>query len=462
MGRKRQNHQLYLAFMTEDGGEAQRSGKEGTELPAANRDPERPVSVERLMEEICQAENLRKALRKVQSNRGGPGMDGMTVQELPAYLLEHWPAIKEALLGGTYRPQPVKRVEIPKPGGGGVRRLGIPTCLDRFVQQAMLQVLQRQWDPTFSEHSYGFRPGRSAQQTVARAQQYVADGYVWVVDFDLDKFFDRVNHDKLMGRVAQRVRDKRVLRVLRAFLNAGVLEDGLVSPTTEGTPQGGPLSPLLSNLYLDELDSELEERGHRFVRYADDCNIYVKSERAGQRVMASIARVIERRLKLKVNESKSGVDRVQKRKFLGFRLLPRGEKGAKRGLAPSTLKRFKDRVRKITRRKRGSKLEAIVQELSSFLIGWRGYYGYCQTPSVLKKLEGWIRRRLRVLIWKRWKTRQKRLKALVKLGVARPDAAEAAGSGRGPWPMSHSRAVHWALPSAYFDQLGVPRLAIGG
>jgi len=290
MGTKRQNIQLKLAFMTESRGEPPRAAMEGTEVPVAKHDTERPAeATAHLMEEVGQRENLRKALKRVKKNRGSPGVDGMTVQQLPGYLCEHWPTIKDQLLQGTYKPQPVKRVEIPKPGGG-VRRLGIPTVLDRFIQQAVLQVLQKRWDPMFSESSYGFRPDRSAHQAVAQAQTYIAEGYNWVVDIDLEKFFDRVNHDMLMGRVAKRVSDKRLLKLIRAFLNAGVMEDGLVGPTDEGTPQGGSLSPLLSNLVLDDLDRELEKRGHRFVRYADDCNIYVRSERAGQRVMESITR----------------------------------------------------------------------------------------------------------------------------------------------------------------------------
>jgi RNA-directed DNA polymerase len=270
MGGKRQNNQMLLAFMQEGRGEAPMACMGGTEPPAAKRETERPAEDERLMEVVCNRENLWKALTKVQANKGGPGVDGMTVHQLPDYLKEHWPAIRERLLQGTYEPQPVKRVEIPKPDGG-VRKLGIPTVLDRLIQQAVLQVFQPQWDPTFSEHSYGFRPGRSAHQAVAAVQRYMTDGLRWVVDLDLEKFFDRVNHDRLMAAIAQRVKDKRVLKLIRAFLNAGVLENGLVSPTDEGAPQGGPLSPLLSNLVLDELDWELVKRGHRFARYADDC-----------------------------------------------------------------------------------------------------------------------------------------------------------------------------------------------
>ncbi len=332
------------------------------------------------MEEICERENLKQALQQVKANKGSAGVDGMTVGGITDYLKQHWPAIREQLLSGTYEPKPVRRVEIPKPDGG-VRKLGIPTVLDRLIQQAVMQVLQRQWDSTFSDHSYGFRPGRSAHQAVAQAQQYIAEGYGWVVDLDLEKFFDRVNHDKLMGQIAKRVEDKRLLKLIRAFLNAGVMENGLVSPSVEGTPQGGPLSPLLSNLVLDELDRELERRGHRYVRYADDSNIYVRSERAGQRVMESITRFITHKLKLKVNETKSAVARPQERKFLGFSFSDGPE--IKRMIAPKALERFKHRIREITLRAKGVSLETTIAELASYMRGWRSYFGFCETPVVL-------------------------------------------------------------------------------
>ena len=427
----------------------------GTEPPAAKREAESPADDERLMEEVCDPENAWKALTQVQANKGSPGVDGMTVRQLRDYLQEQWPAIREQLLEGTYKPQPVKRVEIPKPDGG-VRKLGIPTVLDRFIQQAVLQVLQPQWDPTFSEYSYGFRPGRSAHQAVAAAQQYITDGLRWVVDLDLEKFFDRVNHDRLMAAVAQRVKDKRVLKLIRAFLNAGVLENGLVSPTDEGAPQGGPLSPLLSNLVLDELDRELVKRGHRFARYADDCNIYVRSERAGQRVMTSITQFITQRLKLKVNETKSAVARPWDRKFLGFSFTNGRE--PKRRIAPKARQRFKDRVRKLTRRTRGISLRTMVQQLAEYLRGWRGYFSFCQTPSVLQELNSWVRRRLRCVQWKQWKRGRRRFAELRKLGVGKRLAAQTAGSPHGPWRISRSPALSIAMPDAFLAALGLPLL----
>src|ERR671927_855683 len=346
MSDKRQNNQLVLAFAETSRSEAPRDSVEGTETLMAKCEAESKADSEQLMEAVCERKNCEQALARVKSNKGSAGSDGMTVEQLPAYLKKHWPTIREQLLSGNYKPQPVRRVEIPKPDGG-MRKLGIPTVLDRLIQQAVMQVLQKQWDRTFSDHSYGFRPGRSAHQAVAQAQQYIAEGHGWCVDLDLEKFFDRVNHDKLMGQIAKRVGDKRLLKLIRAFLNAGVMENGLVSPSVEGVPQGGPLSPLLSNLVLDELDRELERRGLRFVRYADDCNIYVRSERAGQRVMKSITRFITKKLKLKVNETKSAIAQPQGRKFLGFSFTKGPE--VKRAIAPKAMDRFKQRVREITR-----------------------------------------------------------------------------------------------------------------
>src|SRR5580700_11530960 len=327
---KQQNIQNQLDFSSAPTGEAREAGRDETESSGARNGTENPANTNRLMEAVCERENLKAALQRVKANKGSPGVDGMTVGGIKDYLKEHWPAIREQLLNGTYEPKPVRRVEIPKPDGG-VRKLGIPTVLDRFIQQAVMQVLQRRWDRTFSDHSYGFRPGRSAHQAVEQAQQYMAAGYRWVVDLDLEKFFDRVNHDKLMARIAERVSDKKLLKQIRAFLRAGVMEGGLVSPVDEGTPQGGPLSPLLSNLVLDDLDTELARRGHRFCRYADDCNIYVRSRRAGDRVMASMSRFLTQKLRLKVNEAKSAVARPEERKFLGFSI---SNDGSERRIAP--------------------------------------------------------------------------------------------------------------------------------
>jgi RNA-directed DNA polymerase len=445
-----------LAFEPSPEGEAPRRMDQGTEPSAAGSEAESPASTERLMEEVTEAENLKKALKRVMANKGCAGADKMRYRELPEYLKSHWPRIREELLMGRYKAQPVLRVKIPKPDGG-MRDLGIPTVLDRFIQQALLQRLQALWDPTFSDSSYGFRPSRSAHQAVARAQEYIRDGFGMVVDIDLEKFFDRVNHDDLMNEVAKRVTDKRVLKLVRGYLNSGVLEGGLVKPVDEGTPQGGPLSPLLSNIVLDKLDKELEKRGHRFVRYADDCNIYVKSERAGQRVMESISRFVEKKLRLKVNKEKSAVGKPSERKFLGFSFT--GGKEPRRRIAPKALKRFKAKVQELTRRARGAKLERIIEELAKYLRGWRAYFGFCQTPSVLKEQEQWLRRRLRSLIWKRWKRGRTRYKELRDRGIGKDLAAQTAGSSHGPWRISNSPALSRAFPNAFFRSLGLPSLA---
>lgn len=457
MSGKRQKNQLVLAFLAEDRGEAPRAAEEGTESFVAKRRAESLAIGEEWMEEVCERENCKQALARVKANRGSAGVDGMTVEQLPEHLKQHWPAIREQLLSGTYRPQPVRRVEIPKPDGR-MRKLGIPTVLDRFVQQAVMQVLQRRWDRTFSEHSYGFRPGRSAHQAVKQAQQCMAEGYRWVVDLDLEKFFDRVNHDKLMAKLAERVSDKHLLKLIRAFLGAGVMENGLVSPVDEGTPQGGPLSPLLSNIVLDEFDREVERRGLRFARYADDCNIYVRSRRAGSRVMESLARFITTKLKLKVNAQKSAVARPWERKFLGFSFT--NEEAPRRRIAPKAVDRFKERVRELTGRTRGVSVERMAEDLSRYLRGWIGYFGKCETPSVLQGLERWIRHRLRSMVWKQWKRGTVRFAELHKRGVGRDLAAQTAGSAHGPWRLANSPALSLALPNAYFDSLGIPRLTV--
>jgi RNA-directed DNA polymerase len=457
VGTKRQKIQLELAFAAGAKGEAPSKRLEGTEpLTAETCLESRTAQFGPLMEAIVERDNLKKALAQVRRNKGAPGVDAMSVDDLTSYLKDHWPTIRAQLLEGTYKPQPVRRVEIPK-ASGGKRALGIPTVLDRFIQQAVLQVLQKDWDGSFSEESFGFRPGRSAHQAVKRAQDHLACGHRIVVDIDLEKFFDRVNHDILMGLAAKRIADRRILKLIRGFLTAGVLADGLVGPTDEGTPQGGPLSPLLSNLMLDVLDKELNKRGHRFVRYADDCNIYVRSRRAGMRVMASVERFLESRLKLKINRAKSAVAAPVQRKFLGFSFT--GGKEPKRRIAPQAIARFKAKVRELTRRTRGASLVQIAADLSRYLIGWRGYFGFCETPSVLRALDEWIRRRLRAIAWKQWKRGKRRFAELRQRGVGLNLAAQTAGSPHGPWRLSNSPALTIALSNAVFGTLGLASVA---
>ena len=437
-------------------GETRSADAEGTEARAATTEIESRAAAEPSMEAIVERDNLRKALAQVKRNKGAAGVDGMSLGTLASYLKEHWLAIRAQLLDGTYKPQPVRRVEISK-ATGGTRLLGIPTVLDRFIQQAVLQVLQVNWDRTFSEHSFGFRPKRSTHQAVKRAQELIVSGHGVVVDIDLEKFFDRVNHDILMGLVAKRVTDKRILGLIRSFLAAGALADGLVSTTEEGTPQGGPLSPLLSNLMLDVLDRELETRKLNFVRYADDCNIYVRSQRAGERVMASVEEFLIKHLKLRVNKAKSAVSRPSKRKFLGFSFT--NGKQPRRCIAPQSLSRFRSRVRELTRRNRGRSLPQIVKELSVYLIGWRGYFGFCETPLELRDLDKWIRRRHRAIVWKQWKRGSVRFVELRRRGVGRDLAARSAGSPHGPWRLSMSPALTIALSNAFFTSLGLASLA---
>ena len=421
--------------------------------PSPTRD-ERKSDVE-LWKQVWGKENLSTALKRVESNRGAPGTDGMTVKDLRAYLKEHWLEIREALESGAYKPTPVRRVEIPKPDGG-VRLLGIPTVKDRLLQQAIAQVLTPIFEKKFSPSSYGFRPGRSARDAILKAQEYVQEGNEWVVDIDLEKFFDRVNHDKLMARVAREVKDKKVLKLIRAYLNSGVMVNGVVVDTDEGTPQGGPLSPLLSNIMLDDLDKELEKRGHKFVRYADDCNIYVKTQRAGERVMESVREFLEKKLKLKVNPKKSKVNRAKRVKFLGFSFYKyKGEILIR--VASRSLERFRDKLRRLTKRTRSGKLEDIIQEINTYIVGWVGYYQQANTPSVFEKLDGWIRRRLRQMIWKRWKRGTTRYKELVKLGVPRWRAGLGAG-GKSPWHMSASPVINEALSNGYFRNKGLKSL----
>jgi RNA-directed DNA polymerase len=453
----RQKTQLELAFPERGAGETRNRPGAGTEARAANAGSQSPAATAGpCMEAIVDRDNLRKALAQVRRNKGAPGVDGMSVEALALHLKDHWGELRAELLEGCYKPQPVRRVDIPKVSGG-TRPLGIPTVLDRFIQQAVMQVLQDAWDGGFSASSYGFRPARSAHQAVAAAQALIASGHRVVVDIDLEKFFDRVNHDILMGLVAKRVPDPRILRLIRGFLTSGVLEGGLVGPIDEGTPQGGPLSPLLSNLMLDELDKELERRNHRFVRYADDCNIYVCSERAGERVMASVERFLDRRLKLKINARKSAVASPHRRKFLGFSFTD--ERTPRRRIAPEAVARFKQRVRGLTMRTRGASLEQIAKELSLYLKGWRGYFGFCETPSLLSRLDRWIRRRLRSIAWKQWKRGSTRFAELRRRGVGHDLAAQTAGSAHRPWRISNSPALAIALPNAFLTGIGLASLA---
>jgi RNA-directed DNA polymerase len=406
-----------------------------------------------LWEQIFRRANLFTALARVEANGGAPGVDGLTVEALRPYLKAHWLEVRAALDAERYRPEPVRRVEIPKPDGG-VRLLGIPTVLDRLIQQAIAQVLTPLFDPQFSEHSYGFRPKRSAHQAIEAAQRYLADGYEWVVDIDLEKFFDQVNHDALMARVGRVVKDRRVKRLIHLSLISGVMVEGVVVASDEGTPQGGPLSPLLSNIMLDDLDKELERRGHRFVRYADDCNIYVRSARAGERVMNRVKQFIEQKLKLKVNERKSAVARATARKFLGYSFLKR--KGVfLRRVAARSLERLKDKLRVLTRRTTGEPLSSLIEQVNRLVQGWLSYYRLADTPSVFQELDEWLRHRMRQLLWKRWKRPKTRYRELVGRGLPASSAREAAGSGKGPWRLSASPPVHQALNNAYWRAQGL-------
>lgn len=409
-----------------------------------------------MLKQLLSRENLLEALKRVEANKGSHGVDGMSVKSLREHIKQNWQTIRQAIEEGTYQPSPVRRVEIPKPNGGGMRMLGIPTVTDRMVQQAIAQVLTPLFDPQFSEHSYGFRPKRRGHDAVRKAREFMKEGYRFVVDLDLEKFFDRVNHDRLMMKILERVKDKKVLLLIRKYLQSGVMENGLVKPTSEGAPQGGPLSPLLSNIVLDELDKELEKRGHRFVRYADDCNIYVKTKRAGERVQASVTQFIEIRLKLKVNQPKSAVDRPWKRKFLGFSFSVNKEPKVR--IAKQSLQKAEARIREITSRRKSMKMEERIKELNQYLIGWCGYFSLADTPSVFQELDSWIRRRLRMCLWKQWKKPKTKVKRLISLGLPKDKASEWGNTRKGYWRIARSPILSRALNNLYWESNGLRSL----
>ena len=425
----------------------------GASSDTATRDNSEPEA-EQLLEVVVERKNMWLALKRVERNSGAAGVDNMTVGQLRSYLREHWLRIKEELLTGSYQPQPVLKVEIPKPGGKGMRMLGIPTVVDRLIQQALHQVLSPLFEPSFSESSYGFRPQRSAHQAVLKARQYVREGRRWVVDIDLEKFFDRVNHDILMSRLARRIKDKRVLRLIRKYLQAGMMSNGLTTARREGTPQGGPLSPLLSNILLDELDKELERRGHKFCRYADDCNVYVRSRSAGERVLKSLARLLERRLRLQVNTEKSAVARPWQRKFLGYSFTSLRESRLK--VARESVQRLKEKLREIFRRGRGRNLSRLIEEeLTPLLRGWLNYFRLAEVKGIFEELDSWIRRKLRNLIWRKWKRPYTRAKNLMARGLVKTQALKSAMNGRGPWWNAGAAHMHAAFPKSYFDRCGL-------
>jgi RNA-directed DNA polymerase len=408
-----------------------------------------------LIDEVLQRENMLEAYRRVVRNKGAPGVDGMTVDELWGHCQLHWPRIQEEIRNGTYRPQPVRKVEIPKPGGG-IRMLGIPAVLDRLIQQALSQVLTPIFEPIFSDDSYGFRPGRSTHDAVLRAREHIASGHRWVVDLDLEKFFDRVNHDVLMSRIARRVADKRVLLLIRRYLQAGIMVDGVAPPRVEGTPQGGPLSPLLSNILLDDLDKELERRGHRFVRYADDTNVYVRTEMAGERVMDSLTTFLEKKLRLKVNRAKSAVARPWRRKFLGYTVT--SHRSGRLKIANESIKRFKANLQPLFRRARGNSLQTTAQTLAPKLRGWIAYYRLAQVKGPIEQLDTWLRRKFRMVIWRHWKTPRTRFQQLQARGVNRSKAARAAWGRDGPWASSAGSAINVAISNRTLRDIGLPSL----
>ena len=444
--------QLELPFSNR--GEAP-TGKRGEEAPTAVHGNERSGASD-LMEKASERQNLQAALKRVKKNKGSPGIDGMTVDELSGHLREHWPRLRERLLAGTYQPAPVKQQQIPK-ASGGVRKLGIPTVLDRFIQQALLQVLQPMLDPGFSQHSHGFRPGHRAHDAVVEAQRYIQGGRKWVVDVDLEQFFDRVNHDVLMGRLAKRIGDRRVLGLIRRYLEAGVLVNGLATERHEGTPQGGPLSPLLANVLLDEVDKELEKREHTFVRYADDCNVYVRSRRAGERVMGLLRRLYAR-LRLRVNEAKSAVDLATRRKILGYSFWVAAGSALRRRVASKALATMKEQVRIITKRTRGRSIEQVCHQLRGYLLGWKEYFRLADTPRIFADLDKWIRHRLRAIHLKHWRRGTTIYRELRARGLPRAAAAQVAANSRRWWKNS-GMLINVAFPIRYFDQMGVPRLA---
>jgi len=423
------------------------------ELFAASQAAERLGRSDRLLETILERENLIRAWKRVCDNKGAPGVDGMKIEQLWGHLKGHWPTIKQDLLNGAYKPQPVRRVEIPKTDGG-VRLLGIPTVLDRFIQQAVSQVLGVIWEPFFSEYSYGFRPGKTAHQAVMQGKGYMIEGYTYVVDMDLSKFFDRVNHDRLMSRLAGRIEDKRVLKLIRGYLRCGVMIEGVSVSSEEGTPQGGPLSPLLSNIVLDELDKELERRGHRFVRYADDFMIYCKNRMAAERVKLSITKFLSVKLKLVVNQDKSAIGRPWLRKFLGFTYFQMCGQSKVRVHAKS-LNRFKNRVREVTSRSRGKSLKQVIDELNQYFLGWWGYFRLTEAKSFLKGLKIWIMRRLRSLVWKQWKNPNTRVANLKKLGISHVNAMLCGNARKKYWHMSKIKWVAIAMPERFFTDRGL-------